>query len=162
WFPARDPRALQGGRLRPTTDLCLHPYYPKGCDLNGVEPQEELSVYRLLRAFGLDPGLSSFVCQSKHFDSNWYRRWALKIAKGDPDINRFGPNFAQTFAKVWDAMAFDGSSPLYRHRKMWEWCAISHALEVRGMFAPGRRGCGFAVGHEPLPSLFASLGADIL
>jgi hypothetical protein len=119
-------------------------------------------MFRLLRAFGLDPALSSFVCQSKHFDSNWYRRWALKIAKDDPDIKRFGPNFARVFAKVWDAMAFDGPSPLYRHRKMWEWCAISQALDVRGMLARRRRGCGFAVGHEPLPSLFASLGAHIL
>jgi hypothetical protein len=45
---------------------------------------------------------------------------------------------------------------------MWEWCAISQALYERGQLKPGKRGCGFAVGHEPLTSLFASLGAEVL
>jgi hypothetical protein len=48
------------------------------------------------------------------------------------------------------------------HRKIWEHCFIAQALNERGMLAPGRRGLGFAVGHEPLPELFASLGCNIL
>jgi hypothetical protein len=52
--------------------------------------------------------------------------------------------------------------PLHLHRKVWEFCFISQALHERGMLAPGRRGLGFAVGQEPLPALFASLGCEIV
>lgn len=48
------------------------------------------------------------------------------------------------------------------HRKLWEYCYITQALHERGLLAPGRRGLGFAVGQEPLPALFASLGCHIL
>lgn len=47
------------------------------------------------------------------------------------------------------------------HRKGWEWCAIAQALEEHDMLRDGRVGCGFAVGKEPLTSMFASLGARI-
>ena len=47
-------------------------------------------------------------------------------------------------------------------RKAWEWCAIAQALEERGMLVPGKSGCGFAVGTEPLPSAFAARGVQIL
>lgn len=106
--------------------------------------------------------LPSFVCRSEHFETEWYRQWALRIAKGDPDLFLFGEGFASTFRKVWEAMEFEGSAPRFRHRKMWEWCAISQVLHERGQLRPGKRGCGFAVGHEPLTSLFASLGSDVL
>jgi SAM-dependent methyltransferase len=119
-------------------------------------------VRQFLSILGLSPQLPSFVCQSKHFESAWYRRWAQRISEGSPDINRFGPGFAEVFKQVWDAMSFDGRAPRFRHRKMWEWCAIAQALQERGMLAPGRQGCGFAVGHEPLSSLFAACGAKIL
>ncbi|HET6575462.1 MAG TPA: class I SAM-dependent methyltransferase [Fimbriiglobus sp.] len=48
------------------------------------------------------------------------------------------------------------------HRKLWEWCFIAEALGERGVLGPGRRGLGFAVGREPLPALFASLGCEVL
>ncbi|HEX5121805.1 MAG TPA: hypothetical protein VFV97_01065 [Rhodanobacteraceae bacterium] len=48
------------------------------------------------------------------------------------------------------------------HRKNWEWCFITQALSERGMLRPGRRGVGFAVGNEPLTSLFAGTGCTIL
>ena len=48
------------------------------------------------------------------------------------------------------------------HRKLWEYAMICHALWERGMLRAGRRGCGFGVGQEPLPALFASLGCDVL
>ncbi len=54
-----------------------------------------------------------------------------------------------------------GEQPGRIHRKIWEWCYISQGLHERGMLEPGRRGLGFAVGEEPLPSLFASYGCDI-
>lgn len=52
--------------------------------------------------------------------------------------------------------------PLHMHRKVWEYCYIAQVLYERGMLVPNRRGLGFAVGQEPLPALFASLGCDIM
>jgi SAM-dependent methyltransferase len=48
------------------------------------------------------------------------------------------------------------------HRKLWEFCYIAQALSERGMLQPGRRGLGFAVGREPVPALFASLGCEVV
>jgi SAM-dependent methyltransferase len=48
------------------------------------------------------------------------------------------------------------------HRKLWEFVTICQALWERGMLRSGRRGCGFGVGQEPLPALFASLGCEVL
>ena len=48
------------------------------------------------------------------------------------------------------------------HRKLWEYVMICQALWERGMLRAGRRGCGFGVGQEPLPALFASLGCEVL
>ncbi len=66
-----------------------------------------------------------------------------------------------------DSLAFRGwtdqmREQWQRHRKLWEWCYIAQALDERGMLAAGRRGLGFAVGTEPLASLFAARGADVL
>lgn len=52
--------------------------------------------------------------------------------------------------------------PARMNRKIWEWCYIAEALAQRGMLAHGKRGLGFAVGKEPLPSLFAAHGATIV
>lgn len=48
------------------------------------------------------------------------------------------------------------------HRKLWEFCFVVQALFERDMLGDGRRGLGFAVGEEPLPALFASMGCEIL
>jgi SAM-dependent methyltransferase len=48
------------------------------------------------------------------------------------------------------------------HRKLWEYAFICQALFERDMLRPGRRGLGFAVGREPLGSLFASFGCEIV
>ena len=47
------------------------------------------------------------------------------------------------------------------HRKLWEYCFITQALYERGMLRHGIEGLGFAVGKEPLSSLFASYGSQI-
>lgn len=47
-------------------------------------------------------------------------------------------------------------------RKLWEWCYTAQALHERGMLQPEKRGLGFAVGREPLVSLFSGLGCSIL
>jgi SAM-dependent methyltransferase len=77
--------------------------------------------------------LTSMVCKYEHFLSSWYQVWSnrMQLNNGDP------------------------------HRKIWEWAAISQALGERDMLRADRSGCGFAVGKEPLPSLFASFGAQI-
>jgi len=51
--------------------------------------------------------------------------------------------------------------PLW-HRKQWEYIFIIHHLLEHGALKPGKRGIGFGVGLEPLPSAFALLGANIL
>lgn len=53
-------------------------------------------------------------------------------------------------------------TPNHMHRKIWEWVFISEALHSYGALQPGREGLGFAVGSEPLASVFASRGAAIL
>jgi SAM-dependent methyltransferase len=47
------------------------------------------------------------------------------------------------------------------HRKIWEYCYIIKALSERGMLEPGKRGLGFAVGEEPLASLFCDRGVTV-
>ncbi len=48
------------------------------------------------------------------------------------------------------------------HRKQWEFCFILQALHLGGMMAPGKRGLGFGVGAEPLVSLIADYGANVV
>lgn len=85
--------------------------------------------------------LTSIVCKYQHFRSDWYTRWSHALG--------YGP--------VVDTLETSGS-----HRKIWEWCAISQALEERGMLQPGKLGLGFAVGQEPLASAFAARGVRVL
>lgn len=47
-------------------------------------------------------------------------------------------------------------------RKHWEFIYIVNVLEQQGLLKEGRRGIGFAVGREPLPSFFASRHMKIL
>ena len=79
--------------------------------------------------------LRSSLCRYEDFGSPWYREWTGRL--------KLPPSESV-------------------HRKDWEYCAIAQALHERGMLAPGRAGCGFAVGHEPLASAFAALGTRIL
>jgi len=100
------------------------------------------------RAVGIPPAhdgtramLNSMVCRTAAFEEDWFRYWAGLLEIDDP------------------------SRPLEQrnmHRKVWEWVCIAQALQERGVLAQGKRGLGFAVGAERLPSLFASLGAEIL
>jgi SAM-dependent methyltransferase len=87
--------------------------------------------------------LTSMVCRYEHFLTHWYGTWSALLPLVhygiDPDPRPERP-----------------------HRKAWEWCAISQALLERDMLQPGRNGCGFAVGLEPLPSVFAARGVDVL
>ncbi len=79
-------------------------------------------------------------CRHEHFSQPWYLRWSQRF--GSPKV-------------------VSPDQP-YSYRKAWEWAAILQALEERGVVGPYRRGMGFAVGHEPLVSIFAGLGAHVV
>lgn len=51
---------------------------------------------------------------------------------------------------------------VHYHSKLWEYSFILQALDQRGMLAAGKKGLGFGVGQEPLPSVFAKHGAEVL
>ncbi len=53
-----------------------------------------------------------------------------------------------------------GIAPRF-HRKIWEWAFIIHHLRRLEMLQGGKRGLVFGVGIEPLPALFAHLGANV-
>lgn len=48
------------------------------------------------------------------------------------------------------------------HRKQWEFVYILQALKSFGMLDNGKLGLGFGCGKEPLPSLMATLGCQVL
>lgn len=75
----------------------------------------------------------SVICRQEHFDTGYFAYWAQQMEL----------------------------APLY-HRKLWEFVYIAQALHERGLLQRGSKGLGFGVGSEPLPSLFASRGCEIL
>lgn len=54
------------------------------------------------------------------------------------------------------------SHPPHLHRELWEFAFIAEHLDLAGALRPGSRGLGFGAGVARLPSLFASLGCEIL
>ncbi len=64
--------------------------------------------------------------------------------------------------RVYRAWCTELTIPPDRHRKFWEWCYIMQVLRVGGMLAPGKRLLGFGTGREPLPSLMAHYGAEVV
>jgi SAM-dependent methyltransferase len=83
------------------------------------------------------------VCRYEHFNEEWYLRWAARMR-----LEPMGEELLRPNRNI--------------SRKAWEWCAISEALHERDMLREGRTGLGFAVGREPLPSVFAAQGADVV
>jgi SAM-dependent methyltransferase len=78
-------------------------------------------------------GLTGRVCRQVDIERPWMRHWFPVM----------------------------GARATY-HRKSWESAFVLQALWEAGMLAPGRRGLGFAVGREPLPSILAARGAEVL
>ena len=76
---------------------------------------------------------SSTLCQQAHFGLDQYRFWA-KTLKDKPQYQR----------------------------KQWEFIYIAQVLFERGFLLAGKRGLVFGAGREPLPSLFASFGVEIV
>jgi 2-polyprenyl-3-methyl-5-hydroxy-6-metoxy-1,4-benzoquinol methylase len=77
--------------------------------------------------------LTTTVCRHEHFRTHWLSRWSRVFG-------HYG----------------------FKHRKVWEWAAIAQALLERDKLCEGQRGLGFAVGQEPLSSVFASYGCEIV
>lgn len=75
----------------------------------------------------------SELCKAKDFLTDWYMRWCKEIDET--------PRF---------------------HRKQWEYAYIMQSLWERDCIAEGKKGLVFAVGSEPLPSVFANYGCEIL
>jgi SAM-dependent methyltransferase len=75
----------------------------------------------------------SALCRESHFADPWFGYWCARC----------------------------GEKPRF-HRKQWEYHFICDSLWRAGLLAPGKKGLGFGVGLEPLPSLFASFGCEIL
>lgn len=82
--------------------------------------------------------IGSMPCRFEHFSSEWYEKWRKKLCYPVAD------------------------KPAHAVRKWWEYAAIAEALDERGLLQSGKKGIGFAVGREPLASLFAARGASIL
>jgi glycosyltransferase involved in cell wall biosynthesis/SAM-dependent methyltransferase len=77
--------------------------------------------------------VTSKLCVNRDFQTDYYQHWIDKL---------------------------QASKTI--HRKYWEWVVMSQALNERGFLKAGKKGMGFAVGNEPLPSAFASLGCEIV
>ena len=77
--------------------------------------------------------LSSLVCLSQDWDSGWLPYWAGCL----------------------------GMKPAY-HRKLWEFAYIAQVLSEAGLLRVGTQGLGFGCGKEPLASLFAHAGSDVV
>jgi SAM-dependent methyltransferase len=52
--------------------------------------------------------------------------------------------------------------PVSYHRKTWELTYVPQVLFNEGKLVPGTKAIGFACGEEPLPSLFAKYGVQVL
>ena len=77
--------------------------------------------------------MTSRLCVYKDFQTDYYQHWIAQMK--------------QEFTPA---------------RKQWEFVAIIQALQERNFLGNSKKGLGFAVGNEPLPSLFASFGCEIV
>jgi 2-polyprenyl-3-methyl-5-hydroxy-6-metoxy-1,4-benzoquinol methylase len=77
--------------------------------------------------------LSSSICKYTDFNTPWFNKWKEELKLPD-----------------------------FPARKYWEYAAIIEVLNARGKLREGMKGIGFAVGSEPLASLMASKGVNIL
>lgn len=64
-----------------------------------------------------------------------------------------------TFRGLSERLGFDTQQ---QHRKIWEFAFILAALESKGLVVPGKRGLGFGTGQEPLPSVLAKAGVEVV
>jgi hypothetical protein len=75
----------------------------------------------------------SELCKAKDWQTEWYQRWCNEM-----------------------------NEPIKLHRKQWEFAYVMQSLWERGCIKRGNKGLVFAVGTEPVPSILAKYGCDIL
>ena len=95
------------------------------------------------------PRLKSSICKQIQLESDEFQN-----IYHDLNVRKWFDDFAQTNNIC--------IPPDILHRKSWEYVYIVLALKERGMMEEGKKGLGFAVGTEPLPAYFASIGCNIL
>ena len=78
-------------------------------------------------------GVRSRICSESQLREPWFAAWSSALGE-QPRANR----------------------------KLWEHAYIAHALDALGCLQPGRRGLGFGVGREPLVSVFARQGCQVV
>jgi SAM-dependent methyltransferase len=91
--------------------------------------------------------LGTTICRFEHFESPWFARWNALVDR-----------------ELREIIALQGARdghPRF-HRKAWEWCAVLAAIDARGLLRPGVRALGFAVGTEPVASILAAQGVDVV
>ncbi len=99
----------------------------------------ELNMYPLLFQFleeGYDDRILSRCCTQEDFEKPWFKAIRMQL---EEQVD-------------WHCC----------YRKTWEFVFIIKALEEQGMLQAGKKGLGFAVGLEPLPSYFASKKVSVL
>jgi len=75
----------------------------------------------------------SELCKAKDWQADWFKRWLNELRE-----------------------------PARFHRKQWEFIYVMQSLWERGCIQKGKKGLAFAVGSEPLPSIFANYECEIL
>ena len=102
-------------------------------------------------------------------NSRWIERYrnifGVKLSSGDQTQRLTSSVCRPTDCLRWKESVLSSISrvhPTVMDRKAWEWGFIAQALLERGMLGVGRKGLGFACGKEPLASIFASYGCDIV
>jgi SAM-dependent methyltransferase len=93
---------------------------------------DKWSAYHLPAGLATAPTRSS-LCKQSDFLQEHHLQWC-KVMKVEPEF----------------------------HRKQWEFVYILESLKQRGMIAPGKRGLGFAVGTEPIPSVLCAGGCEVV
>lgn len=84
--------------------------------------------------------ISASICHYEQFLTDWYKYFAGAI-RFPVEVSPDNPQ---------------------GYRKVWEWAAIYETLNSRGYLKPGCSGMGFAVGQEPLPSMMAARGVQVV
>lgn len=80
-----------------------------------------------------NPMRKSELCKAKDWHAEWFSRWCKELKEP--------PRF---------------------HRKQWEFVYVMQCLWERGCIANRKKGLVFAVGTEPLPTIFANYGCEIV
>jgi hypothetical protein len=160
------PPFVQLGRIKKLEEFIRHPfsYTRKRVEAAVVERLAFLTAGRITEILA-DDVTFRFTKQSG-MPSNPYQIWLpdpTVIGFQDGDYMQSANCLARDFYHR-DFAAFCQSIGLkaHLHRKLWEFGFVWHHLCTEGAIEPGARGAGFGVGREPLPSLLAKHGCEIL